>query len=168
MTQLRHRWFSFNLVPRGRREPWERGWFSFSKQDDPPQPPITHRELSRRLKMKFGLILLVEFCLISGYVGSGDCFQSCAVVLPKFSGKSSLMMRVKTFSKDKFVSVKVLERKIGISTSGCRASLKNTFAPYFRPTDAFKKRKKRFPVCMMSGPDSGFRDVEIIQCKMKI
>ena len=68
-------------------------------------------------------------------------FYSWAVVLPKFSRKSSLMMRVKTLSK---ICQRggILKGKKGTSTSGCRASLKNTFVLYFRTTEAFKKREK--------------------------
>ena len=68
-------------------------------------------------------------------------FYSWAVVLPKFSRKSSLMMRVKTLSKI-YQRGGILKGKKGTSTSGCCASLKNTFVPYFRPTEAFKKREK--------------------------
>ena len=62
-------------------------------------------------------------------------FYSWAVVLPKFSGKSCLMMRVKTLSKDKFVSLEVYrkEKKVLPLPVVARRS-KTLLLPYFRPT----------------------------------
>ena len=69
-------------------------------------------------------------------------FYSWAVVLPKFSGKSCLMMRVKTLSKDKFVSLEVYrkEKKVLPLPIVARRSkillLRSLFPPH---------KKKRFP-----------------------
>ena len=70
-------------------------------------------------------------------------FYSWAVVLPKFSGKSCHMMRVKTLSKDKFVSLEVYrkEKKVPPLPVVARRS-KTLLLPISAPLKHSKKREK--------------------------
>ena len=67
-------------------------------------------------------------------------FYSWAVVLPKFSGKSCLMMRVKTLSKDKFVSLEVCWKEKRYFHFRLSRVAQKYFCSLFPP-----HKKKRFP-----------------------
>ena len=87
-------------------------------------------------------------------------FYSWAVVLPKFSGKSCLMMRVKTLSKDKFVSLEVYrkEKKVLPLPIVARRS-KILLLPYFRPT-----KRKGSLVCIKSVSEHLGNKIHVLSC----
>ena len=74
--------------------------------------------------------------------GSGDCFILGQWFCPNFQANRLSWWEWRHLVKTNLLAWRYIERKEGTSTSGCRASLKNTFAPYFRLTEAFKKKKQ--------------------------
>ena len=80
--------------------------------------------------------------------GSGDRFILRAVVLPKFSGKSCHMMRVKTLSKDRFASVEVYRKEKRYFHFRLSRVAQNHFCSLFPPHWSIKK--KWFLVCIKS------------------
>ena len=77
-------------------------------------------------------------------------FYSWAVVLPKFSGKSCLMMRVKTLSKDKFVSLEVYRKEKKVLPLPVVARRSKTLLFSISAPLKHSKKEKRFPVCIKS------------------